>query len=215
MRSKPTILYPPLVSALVPSTLSCGLAAKGGPTMHIEGCSDIHYVVLHRKLPDEERWPQFCVLYADGNLRLIPQPPVPGVDVCYGSSVIVGPAAVASRPLAEIASVDYRSSTKELFVTCRDGGSAVLDVGLVNRTNAVVRVTVNYPTDRPFCTFRSMFVTETNSDAALVEWKDLSAITHEDPIVSFSGTVGAEWFFKRETPSAHNLSAPDIRIVPY
>ena len=60
--------------------------------------TDIHYVRVYRKIPETSEWPQFLVLYIDGNLRLIPHPPEGMARVCFGSSVIVGPAAMSARP---------------------------------------------------------------------------------------------------------------------
>lgn len=67
--------------------------------------TDIHYVRVYRKIAGANEWPQFFVLYMDGNLRLIPHPPVGIPSVCFGSSVIIGPTPIASRPIAEITSV--------------------------------------------------------------------------------------------------------------
>jgi uncharacterized protein (TIGR03437 family) len=174
--------------------------------------TNIHYIRVYRKVTDANSWPQFFVLYADGNMRLIPHPPAGASSVCFGSSVIIGPAAPAERPIAEIAGVIYRSATQKLEVTYRAGGSATLDLSEVNRQIARVHVAVNYPTDLPFATFRSMFVTETNADAARVSWTDTNGNAHDDPILSFTEGHAKEWFFSRRTLSQHNSSAPDIRI---
>ncbi|MCI0420570.1 MAG: PA14 domain-containing protein, partial [Acidobacteria bacterium] len=63
---------------------------------------DAHYVRIYRRIADTSEYPQVLVLYQDGALRLIPQPPVGASSVCFGSSVIIGPAAPAQRPIAEI-----------------------------------------------------------------------------------------------------------------
>ncbi|MEK0338480.1 MAG: hypothetical protein QQN41_13710, partial [Nitrosopumilus sp.] len=92
------------------------------------------------------------------------------------------------------------------------GGSAILDLQEVNRTIARVRITVNYTTDIPFTTFRSMFIEDCNTDVDHVRWKDPSGVLHDDPIMTFLGGEGTEWLFYRSTWSQHNTSAPDIRI---
>ena len=110
-------------------------------------------------LPEwDSEWPRFFVLYMDGNLRLIPHPPEGMARVCFGSSVIVGPAAMSARPIAEIVSVRYLSASKTMEVDYAAGGSAILTLQEVDRTLARVGVTVNYGTVPPFATFRSMFV---------------------------------------------------------
>ena len=178
------------------------------------GYDDIHFVELYRRTPEGDGWPGFFVLYSDGYLRLIPFPPVGHDKVCFGSSVIPGPAPVAFRPYADIESVDYDTSSRTLSISYRTGGSALFDVNTLTRTNAVVEVVVDYPTSDPFCTVRSMFVENGNSDCDTVEWIDTSGAVHTDPVMSFAGTVGKQWLFKKVVPSKHNNSAPDIRIVP-
>jgi hypothetical protein len=178
-----------------------------------EVVSDVHYVRLYRKIQDESDYPQFFVLYMDGNLRLIPQPPAGTARVCFGSSVLVGPAAVAERPFAEISSIKYNSSFQTLDVYYKAGGSAAISILDINRSIARLRVSINYSiTDIPFATFRSMFVENSNSDVDCVRWEDVHGIVHDDPIFTFAGGEGIGWFFYRNNRSQHNTSAPDIWI---
>ncbi len=175
--------------------------------------SEIHYVRVYRRIAGANEWPQFLVLYMDGNMRLIPQPPVGRTSVCFGSSVIIGPTTVGDRPLAEIASLTYRSSSKTVEISYREGGSAILALQQVDRQRARVAVTVNYPTDvKPFATFRSMFVADENADVNRVSWTDADGAQHEAPIMEFPGGEGTMWLCHRTTRSRHNTSAPDIRI---
>ena len=184
--------------------------------------TNMQQVALVRYIPDSSgEWPNFFVLYCDGNMRLIPFPPAGHPSVSYGSSVIVGPTdltystdGLEARPVCEIDSVDYRTASKTMFVNYKSGGTAVLDVTNVTRTQAVVKVTVNYPTHKPFCTLRSNYVSEAKCDTGTVVWKDLENVTHTDQVMSFNGSVGKEWFFTRATPSVTRNSAPDIHIVP-
>lgn len=175
--------------------------------------TDAHYVRVYRKIVGANEWPQFFVLYMDGNLRLIPHPPVGTPGVCFGSSVIIGPAPIGSRPIAEITSVRYLSTSKTMEVVYKAGGSAIFSLQEVDRTMAYVQVTVNYPTDTlPFATFRSMFVADGNADVDHIKWKDASGGIHDEAIMRCPGDEGTEWFFYRRTRSHHNTSAPDIRI---
>ncbi len=173
---------------------------------------DIHYIQVGRKIADVAEWPEFFVLYVDGNIRLIPHPPEKITKVCYGSSVIVGPAPTASRPFAEIASVNYNSRFKTLDVTYVSGGTASLDLKHVTREKARVGVSINYATTVPFATFRSMFVQEGNADVDYVKWSDLSGIYNDIPIMTLPETESGGWFFYRQLRSVHNTSAPDIEI---
>ncbi len=174
---------------------------------------DAHYVRIYRRIADTSEYPQVLVLYQDGALRLIPQPPVGASSVCFGSSVIIGSAAAAQRPIAEIVSVTYVSQSQSLEVKYRDGGSATIILRDVNRDLTRVQVNVNYPTGAlPFATFRSMFVADGNADVDYVKWVDAAGVTRDDPILTFPGGEGKEWFFDRQTRSRHNTSAPGIRI---
>ncbi|HUI07091.1 MAG TPA: hypothetical protein VL486_08795 [Verrucomicrobiae bacterium] len=174
--------------------------------------TNMHYIRLYRKIADANEWPQFFVLYMDGNLRLIPHPPQGLSYVCFGSSVIVGPAVVTNRPIAEISAVRYVSSSNAVEVMYAGGGTATLDVSEVTRTNARVRVSVGYPTTVPFATFRSMYVEDGNADSDHVEWQSFSGTTNTAPILTYPGGEATEWFFYRSTASVHNTTAPDIRI---
>ncbi len=176
--------------------------------------SDIHLVRVYRKIVGANEWPQFMVLYMDGNMRLIPHPPVGRRSVCFGSSVIIGPATTAERPIAEIASVKYLSASETMEVTYREGGSATLQLRDVDRTRARLIVTVNYPIDtQPFAIFRSMFVVAGNADVDHVRWTDAEGVQHEAPVMEFPGGPGTEWLFQRAVRSTHNTSAPDIRVT--
>lgn len=178
--------------------------------------TDIHYVRVYRKIDGANEWPQYVVLYMDGNLRLTPHPPVGVSSVCFGSSVIIGPASIAERPIAEIHSVRYVSATKSMEVLYQTGGSATLDLRECSRTITRVPITFHSPkSPLPFATFRSMFVFNGNTDVDHVLWRDTSGALHDDPIMTFSGGEGTEWFFYRSSWSQHNTSAPDIRIRLY
>lgn len=172
---------------------------------------DIHYVRLYRKIANVASWPQFLVLYSDGNLRLKPHPQGT-TDNCFGSSVIIGPAAVAKRPFTEIATANYVSSKDMLEIGYKDGSSATIHVEEVNRTHAVVRATFNTLNALPLVTFRSMFVALGNCDIDHVKWTDTAGTLHDDLVSKFVSGESTSWLFHRSAWSNHNTSAPDIRI---
>lgn len=183
------------------------VTVNGGQTK-----KEIHYIRFAAKISGEASWPQYLVLYMDGNMRLKPQPPIGSSDTCFGSSVIVGPAAVAKRPLAEIDSVNYVSVTGMLEISYRDGSSATLKVATLDRTRAGVQITFNGPTALPLITFRSMYVDVGNADVDHLTWKDSGGAERNDPIMTFVSGQSAEWFFHRTTRSRHNTSSPDIKV---
>lgn len=187
-------------------------SANSGP-LH----QNMHMLRIYRKIADTNSWPQFLVLYADGNLRLIPHPPLGLDSVCFGSSVVVGPAAHGARPFAQIASVRYDSARDELVLTYTAGGEATIAILGVDRVQAALRVFVRYNTvGIPFATFRSMYVSPTVADAARVTYPlspDSAGSWGDSSIMQIPDVVRASRFhFFRETPSVHNNSAPDISI---
>ena len=167
-----------------------------------------HYLQWYRKIEDEASWPQILVLYQDGNVRLKPHPPLGRADVCFGSSVIIGPAPPAERPYVDIEEVSIDPGALSLDITYLDGQWAHAQVS-VDRSQATVHVTVGYATvTDPVATFRSMWVSDANSD---VDHAD--APEGEHPILGgWSSLVGPWWFFHRDVRSTHNTSASDIRI---
>jgi hypothetical protein len=176
--------------------------------------SNVHYLRLYRRSEEKDSWPQFLIFYSDGSMRLNPQPPVGKQNVCFGSSVIIGPAAVADKPFADVIYARYVSLIKRLFVVYKNGGQATLDLSKLNRETARVKVTVNYPTDKlPFATFRSMYVAPEKADVNNVRWTEAGGKDHEIDIMTFTNAVGKDFFFYRGVVSKHNTSAPDIRIA--
>jgi len=167
-----------------------------------------HRLVWIRKITDEDSWPQFLVLYEDGNLRLKPHPPQGRMDTCFGSSVVAGPAPVASRPFVDIEQVTVIPSRLTLNLRYRSGESANLKL-FVDRTKAIVKVTVQYNSQKkPFATFRSMWVEDGNSDV------DHIAVPKGDYSIldGWSRLPGSEWLFHRTVPSQHNTYSPDLKI---
>ena len=175
-----------------------------------------HRLVWNSKVSGENSWPEVLVLYQDGNLRLKPHPPLGVSDICFGSSIIVGPATIdPTRPYTEIQNISIDPSNPSLAILYRDGGSAQLSLA-VNREKAEVMVRANYDTSQTFATFRSMYVTEDNADTARVSTAvgdyallDVSSTTWSP---AWSTLAGPHWFFYRQTTSSHNTSAPDILV---
>ena len=168
-----------------------------------------HYLTLYRKIQGEDLWPQFLVLYEDGNMRLKPHPPAGRLDSCYGSSVIVGPATPSSRPYVDIQEVQVNLPELSLDLAYRDGGTAHIDLA-VDRSQAVALVEVDHliGTEVPFATFRSMHVSDGNADVDHIQ-----ASAGDFPVLAgWTALEGPWWFFYRAVRSTHNTSAPDIRI---
>jgi hypothetical protein len=187
-----------------------GMSVRVGKTT----VRDVHFIRLIRKIADADSWPEVLVLYADGNLRLKPQSPLGGVDPVFGSSVIVGPAPRADRPVAEIQSVAFNPLKQTLRITYTGGGSASLKILAANRYVTRVQVNAKYGAspDVPFATLRSMYVAGDNSDMDSVQWIGGAGAVAEQPVTGFTTAGGAEFLFGRANWSRHNTSAPDIWI---
>lgn len=161
-------------------------------------------------------YPQFLVLYEDGNLRLKPQPPPGRIDTCFGSSVIIGPAPEASRPFADIEQMDIDVVHNKITLHYAGGGSAVLWIE-VNQTYAMLTVAPEYDTNLPFATFRSMYVSAANNDVSLLQTNRAGHAFLQGNVASWTvdwqTLAGYSWFFYRDQPSQHNVSSPDIHIA--
>jgi hypothetical protein len=166
-----------------------------------------HRLVLSKKIEGEASWPQFFVLYEDGNMRLKPHPPVGRPDVCFGSSVIVGPAAPSARPFVDIQTITIDPTTLCLSISYRGGGNARICLS-VDRAQSVAEVEVDYDISNCFTVFRSMWVEDGNSDVDHIEAKDRDIPILDD----WDKLKGPSWFFHRKVRSKHNTSAPDILI---
>lgn len=186
-----------------------------------------HRLVWHRKIEDEASWPEFMVLYQDGNMRLKPHPPLGRSDVCFGSSVIIGPApSDPTRPFVKIEEVilyPNNMSLRIVYDTEMSGGSDCPPTGCVDslsswvnfsvdREQAVAYAEIDHVTSEPFVTFRSMYVSDGNADVDHIETAEGNFSFLNGSLPPWSSLSGPWWFFHRATRSRHNTSAPDILI---
>jgi len=191
-----------------PTAMSVSAVNKAGAVITQPS---IHYIQLYRKIDGASSWPQAAVIYTDSNMRLKPQPQLGRSDQAFGSSIIVGPAEDAKRPVADIRSLKYLAASNSLRVEYLNGGSAILQLEAINRQVTRVGVTVDYDDDA-FARFRSMFVSNGDSDVDHVRWLDPAGTVHNDPILTYAGSAATEFLFTRDHWSIHNTSAPDIWV---
>jgi hypothetical protein len=185
---------------------------------HAASAQNMHYIRLYQKIAGVQEWPQFLVFYMDGNLRLIPHPRPGFSSVCFGSSVVVGPAPESARPYCAVRSVDFDTFTRRLTVNYVEGGQSVLAVQQVDRTAAVVRVTVNYPTTGPIATFRSMYVNDGTNDVSEL-WRTVlteaeQRIIMTVKVMEFGPLPALRLEFRRTQCSSHNTTSPDLTLEP-
>ncbi|MEO8327087.1 MAG: carbohydrate-binding protein, partial [Nitrospirota bacterium] len=186
----------------------------GGPSE-----PDHDFIQFLKRTDDDHGPPQIFVLYANGYARIITQPPVGREErVCFGSSMIIGPAAEDPLfPFIPIEKLDIDPQTMTIKVRYKNGSSAVLQLQ-AEPGKTTVRVTdVTYDTlTAPFVTMRSMWVANDNSDISRIQAASSSGVVQTYPIdpthEEWTTIPGDSWSFDRPTYSRHNTSCPDFKI---
>jgi hypothetical protein len=171
----------------------------------------LHLLQLFTKF--KERTEEVLVLYpADGYWRARPLPPEHLSYSAYGSSFLIGPIETAGRPFVDIRDIAFDPATRSFRLAFARGGEATLRLDAVDREHIALEVKFDRAVaDRPFAALRSMFVTETNADAAQVAWRIPGGKAYEvAPIMSFGRADALELWAGRRLPSRHNTSAPDM-----
>ncbi len=171
----------------------------------------LHLLQLYTKF--KERTEEVLVLYpADGYWRARPLPPEHLSYSAYGSSFLIGPMETAGRPFVDIRDVAFDPAARAFHLLFTRGGEATLRLDAVDREHIVLDVTFDRAiATEPFAALRSMFVTETNADAAQVAWLAPGSKAYEvAPIMAFRGADVTELWAGRRLPSRHNTSAPDM-----
>ena len=180
----------------------------------------LHLLQLFTKF--RERTEEVLVLYpADGYWRARPLPPEHLSYSAYGSSFLIGPIETAgsssARPFVDIRDIAFDPATRTFSLAFARGGTATLRLDAVDREHIALDVTFDRATaPGPFAALRSMFVTETNADAAQVTWRTPGGKAYEAaPIMAFGqktspASAVTELWAGRNLPSRHNTSAPDM-----
>ena len=166
----------------------------------------------------QERAEEVLVLYpADGYWRARPLPPAHLRWSAYGSSFLVGPIEQQGRPLVDIKSIAFDPATRTFDLEFVRGGKSRLRLGALDQEHIALDVVLSAPpANGPFASVRSMFVTENNSDASAISWREVGGKGwREAPIMQFSGARAMEINVHRVLPSRHNTSAPDIVVKDF
>jgi len=199
-----------------------GWPFKSGMTVNIEGGPsrpDHHFIQFLKRADEDHAPPQIFVLYANGYARIIPPQPAGREErVCFGASMIIGPAAEDPLfPITPIERLDIDPQKMTIKVRYKNGSSAMLQLQ-AEPGKTTVRVTdVTYDTvTAPFVTMRSMWVADDNSDVARIQAASSPGVMQSytiDPTHEEWTTLPSDsWFFYRPTYSCHNSSAPDFKI---
>jgi hypothetical protein len=161
---------------------------------------------------------EYLVLYPlDGYWRARPLPPARLEQVAYGTSFLVGPIEQTERPFVPLKEIAYDPQLRRFTLQFEKGGNATLTVATPTEQAAKIDVTfASAVQGKPFLTFRSMYVTESNADSARVEWKSPGAKGwREAPVMQFKGSEATTFRLGRVVPSRHNTSAPDMFAGPF
>jgi hypothetical protein len=161
---------------------------------------------------------EYLVLYPlDGYWRARPLPPARLDQVAYGTSFLVGPIEQTERPFVPLKEIAYDPQLRRFTLQFEKGGSATLTVATPTEQAAKIDVSLASAVQgKPFLTFRSMYVTESNADSARVEWKSPGAKGwREAPVMQFKSGEATSFRLGRVVPSRHNTSAPDMFAGPF
>lgn len=161
-----------------------------------------------------ERAEEILVFYPpDGYWRARPLPFEDMRWTAYGSSFLIGPVEVQERPIVALKEIVFDPQTRSFTLRFRRGGEAKIRLASIDQDRIVLDVSYSdaMPDGLPFASLRSMYTTQSMSDAALVAWRAKRGIGwQEAPVIGFPGAPATEIWLGRHMPSRHNLSAPDM-----
>ncbi|MCD8517875.1 MAG: hypothetical protein LRY61_11560 [Burkholderiaceae bacterium] len=160
-----------------------------------------------------ERAEEVLVLYPpDGYWRARPLAFADKRWTAYGSSFLVGPVQMQGRPVVALESVEFIPERREFVMNYRAGGQGKLRVDALDREHIRLQAEVQaIPSDVPFASLRSMYVTRNNADVADIAWRTAGAVGwQEQNVMQFKSADVLELWAGRYVPSRHNLSAPDM-----
>ena len=161
-----------------------------------------------------ERAEEVLVLYPpDGYWRARPMPFRDMRWTAYGSSFLIGPVEVQERPIVAIKEIGFDPESKTFTLQFARGGEAKIRLDTIDDERNILDISYSgaMPENTPFASMRSMYTTEFNADVARVAWRTLNgAGWSESPVMAFPGGAASELWAGRQTPSLHNLSAPDM-----
>jgi hypothetical protein len=161
-----------------------------------------------------ERAEEILVFYPpDGYWRARPLPFEDMRWTAYGSSFLVGPVEVQERPIVALKEVEFDPQTRSFTLRFKRGGEGRVRLASIDQDRIVLDVSYSdaMPDNLPFASLRSMYTTQSMSDAALVAWRTKRGHGwQESPVIGFRGAPATEIWVGRHMPSRHNLSAPDM-----
>ena len=174
----------------------------------------VHLLQLWAKSKDRSE--EVLVVYPqDGYWRGRPLSPKHLGNSAYGTSFLVGPVETEGRPIVALKTLSFDPVTGAFSMDFVRGGSGSIAISGLdeNRLGLSVNFQGAVPGDHPFAALRSMYVTETNADAARVAWVNEDGKGWgEAPVMGFTKASTPEFWLGRTLPSRHNTSAPDVSL---
>ncbi|XP_063421410.1 uncharacterized protein LOC134706420 [Mytilus trossulus] len=175
--------------------------------------SNADYLRIYIPVPwNSINWCQTFVIYQDGNVRILPITP-PGVDwIPFGSSLVVGETnPISRRPFSSIRHIDFLAKQFRMDIYYYDGNNAslVLNSKMFETSMTISNFQFKKKSLLPVLTFRSMFVTEGNSDCDHVNVDGKQDFRIQSNWTDISGST---FFFYRKCISKHNTQSPDYLV---
>jgi hypothetical protein len=173
----------------------------------------LHLVQLW--VTEQGRSHELLVVYPpDGYFRARPLPPPNLSTSDYGSSFIVGPIeADAGRLVVNLTEIGFDPGQRRFELRYADGSKATVTLRSADGERTVLDVDLGQRLSgaRPFAALRSMYVTDSNADAARISVKEPATRSwREENILTFAGASATDVWMGRVVPSHHNTSAPDM-----
>jgi hypothetical protein len=161
-----------------------------------------------------ERAEEVLVVYPpDGYWRARPLPFADMRWTAYGSSFLIGPVEMQQRPIVDLKEIVFDAQARTFRLEFARGGAAVMKISALDPEHIALDVALEgaIPRDLPFASLRSMYITESNNDAARIAWKPRGQQRWgEASIMDFKTAEANEIWAGRTSFSRHNTSAPDM-----
>lgn len=172
--------------------------------------------MLQLWVTENGRSEEVVVVYPqDGYWRGRPMSPQHLGNSAYGTSFLVGPVETEGRPIVVLKNLVFDPATGGFSMGFVRGGTGTVGISTLDQDRLALAVDFDaaVPDDHPFAALRSMYVTETNADAARVAWVNPDGKGWgEAPVMGFTNAATQEFWLGRTLPSRHNTSAPDISL---
>ena len=150
----------------------------------------------------------------DGYWRIRPLAPEGRAPTAFGTSFLVGPIEIETRPIVKLSEIAFDPKAKRFDLSFASGGKASMTMSTVDHNRHVLDVVLDKAiAGRPFAALRSMYITEFNNDVARVAVREAGASGwREDGVMAWKGGKVTDLWAGRTGVSRHNSSSPDMVV---